>query len=170
MVLVKCLQMSNGQGCRMTLVPNYPFHWRLRYFVCDGIAPLNMGIATTSCQKHAQEDLNQLAVAQRSHNNWLQLYMTRSRLPLGYVWLLYFYYTRILNKEKQIYILCSLCINPVFPQQSNVLTQPANQTASFQLMIAHDPRSGLSTYCNISIGTENGIGRKGNLETQNGLG
>lgn len=37
-------------------------------------------------------------------------------------------------------------------------------------MIAHDPRSGLSTYCNISIGTENGIGRKGNLETQNGLG
>jgi len=27
MVLVKCLQMSNGQGCRMTLVPSYPFHW-----------------------------------------------------------------------------------------------------------------------------------------------
>lgn len=54
MVLVKCLQMSNGQGCRMTLVPNYPFHWRLRYFVSDSIAPLNMGMATTaSCQKHA---------------------------------------------------------------------------------------------------------------------
>lgn len=60
-------------------------------------------------------------------------------------------------------------LNSPAPQQPSMLAQPANQPAPLQLRMDYSLWPRHSTYCNISIGTENGIDREGNLETQNGL-
>lgn len=87
------------------------------------------------------------------------------------------WYIYIKKTKPELYSLCTSRsaefqaepTSPLSPQEPSVLAQTADQPASLQLSMAHSLRPGHSTYCNVSIGTEDGIDRKGNLETHNGL-
>lgn len=183
MVLVKCLQMPRGQGSTVAQVFNYQFQGMLRYIRQHSSTRTCYSTATApSCQQEDVLAQERFEIAEKRHlgeyyNDWLNLYMVRSRLPSGLcppaLLLLYTY------KKKSVYFAHEAEVlrfhfksnqkNLPTPQQPSALAQTENQTASFPLRMARSLWPGRSTYCNVSVGTENGIDRIGNLETQNGL-
>lgn len=120
MVLVKCLQMPRGQGSTVAQVFNYQFQGMLRYIRQHSSTRTCYSTATApSCQQEDVLAQERFETAEKTHlgeyyNDWLNLYMVRSRLPSGLcppaLLLLYTY-------KKKICLLCTWSRSAAFSFQ-----------------------------------------------------